>query len=377
MTESLVERIILEKQLSGAFAAKGVSFVHNGVQQFQTAKKEVILCTGAFESPQLLEISGIGHPIILHNHNVEVLLDNPYIGENLQDRPMTGILFEVIDDLATIDMVRDPQVVKRVQEAYQSSRQGPLTSSFHTIASLPIVEFLSKEGRLELQSLLDRYIGLRSPSTELSIEKQHALLRSVLESSSESSAIIDMGASQMHFDQALQKDIYAITEQENYMSFLVALAQPFSRGSVHVRSKSISDPPDIDPCYLPEPLDLEILARYMKYIPTIAATEPLAFLIKNGGRHLPDSTNLETLDSAKEYCKRNIITNNHPCGTCAVLPIDQGGLVDARLKVRDVDGLRVIDASIFPMIPRGNIQSSVYAVAERAADLIKEDWGIA
>lgn len=376
LSECMVENVVFKKRSAGALAAKGVSFVHDGVQQVQSAHKEVLLCAGAFQSPQLLELSGVGHPKILHPHGIEVLLDNGHVGENLQDHPMTGMSVEVTDGLPTIDMIRDPHVVQGAQEAYQSSRQGPLTSSFHSIASLPVVEFLSGEGRSELIRLLDTNIGSRSPSVQPSIDKQHAILRSVLESPSESSVIIGMGASQMHFDRILQKDIYAITEPENYMSFLVALAQPFSRGSVHIKSSSISDPPDINPCYLSEPLDLEILARHMRYIPTIAATKPLASLIKKGGRHLPDGINLETLDSAKEHCKRNIITNNHPCGTCAMLPLHQGGVVDSRLRVYGVDGLRVVDASIFPMIPRGNIQSSVYAVAERAADLIKEDWGI-
>lgn len=372
----MVEKVIFEKRSDGTVAAKGISFVHNGAQSVQTAKKEVILCAGAIQSPQLLEVSGIGNSALLQSYNIEVVLDNPHVGENLQDHPMTGISFEVIDGLPTIDMIRDPQVIQGAMEAYQASRQGPLTSGFHSVASLPVVEFLSEEGRSELSRLLDTNIKSTSPSAEPSVSKQHTILRSVLESPSESSVIIGMGASQMHFDKSLQKDIYAITEPENYVSFLVALAQPFSRGSVHIKSASISDPPDIDPRYLSHPLDLEILARHVKYIPTIAATEPLASLIKDGGRRLPDGIDLDSLDSAKEYCKRNIITNNHPCGTCAMLPLEQGGVTDSRLRVYWVEGLRVVDASIFPMIPRGNIQSSVYAVAERAADLIKEDWGI-
>ncbi|KAI4129720.1 MAG: hypothetical protein LQ338_002104 [Usnochroma carphineum] len=376
LSESMVEKVIFEKRSDGTVAAKGISFVHNGAQSVQTAKKEVILCAGAIQSPQLLEVSGIGNSALLQSYNIEVVLDNPHVGENLQDHPMTGISFEVIDGLPTIDMIRDPQVIQGAMEAYQASRQGPLTSGFHSVASLPVVEFLSEEGRSELSRLLDTNIKSTSPSAEPSVSKQHTILRSVLESPSESSVIIGMGASQMHFDKSLQKDIYAITEPENYVSFLVALAQPFSRGSVHIKSASISDPPDIDPRYLSHPLDLEILARHVKYIPTIAATEPLASLIKDGGRRLPDGIDLDSLDSAKEYCKRNIITNNHPCGTCAMLPLEQGGVTDSRLRVYWVEGLRVVDASIFPMIPRGNIQSSVYAVAERAADLIKEDWGI-
>ena len=158
------------------------------------------------------------------------------------------------------------------------------------------------------------------------------------------------------------------------MSFLISLAHPFSRGTVHVSSSSPRDPPVIDPRYLSHPLDVEILARHVRYIPTIASTQPLASYVKLNGHRLPRNSNIDTLDAVKNHCRRNFITNNHPCGTCAMMPWNMGGVVDERLKVYGVKALRVVDASIFPMIPRGNIQSSVYAVAERAADLIKEDW---
>ena len=374
LTDTIVEKILLEKSDTDGFIARGVNIRQDGISQSCMAVREVILCAGAIQSPQLLELSGIGSSKILNSHGVQVMVDNPHVGENLQDHPMTGMSFEVIDGLPTIDMIRDPEVIQGAQEAYQKDRQGPLTAGFHSVASLPVVEFLSKKGQEELSGLLEDHLVKNVPAAEPSISTQYQLLRSILESPSESSIIIGMGACQMHFDQALQKDIYAIKEPENYISFLVALAQPFSRGSVHITSPSVSDAPSIDPRYLSHPLDIEILARHMMYIPTIAKTEPLASLIKNGGQLLPKNIDLQSLDSAKEHCKRHIITNNHPCGTCAMMPLENGGVVDSRLKVHGVKGLRVVDASIFPMIPRGNIQSSVYAVAEKAADLIMEDW---
>ena len=374
LTETLVEKILLEESPTDGILAKGVRFQHNGTAQTCTAKREVILCAGAIQSPQLLELSGLGSSDILKAHGIQVIVDNPHVGENFQDHPMTGMSFEVIDGLPTIDMIREPAVIQGAQEAYQTSRQGPLTAGFHSVASLPVVEFLTERGQNELAGLLEEHIAANLSAAEPSIATQYQILRSILESPSESSIIIGMGASQMHFDQALQRDIYAITEPENYVSFLVALAQPFSRGSIHIKSPSILDPPSIDPRYLSHPLDIEILARHMMYIPTIANTEPLASLVKRDGRSLPHGVDLGSLNNAKEHCKRHIITNNHPCGTCAMMPLENGGVVDNRLRVHGVKGLRVCDASVFPMIPRGNIQSSVYAVAEKAADLILEDW---
>lgn len=375
LTESKVEKIILEKLNGTDLTATGVQFIRHDVREVRSARKEVILCAGVFQSPQLLELSGVGSPELLKLHGIDVLVENSSVGENLQDHAMTGVSLEVVDGLPTVDMIRDPQVIQAAMQAYQTARAGPLTSTFHSMAIMPVVDFLSDEGRLELTSLLDTHLPASSKSEgPPSQSSQHALIRSTLEAPNEGSAIIGMGACQFHFEKSLQKDIFAITDAANYMTFLVALSRPFSRGSVHVGSASALDPPVIDPRYLSHPLDVEILSRHMQYIPTIARTQPLVSLVKDGGCSIPGKFDVSTLDSAKEHCKRNLITNNHPCGTCPMLPHESGGVVNDRLRVYGVKGLRVVDASVFPMIPGGNIQSSVYAVAERAADLIREDW---
>ena len=375
LTESMVEKVILEKSESAAVTATGVQFLQNGSRYVRKARNEVILSAGVFQSPQILELSGIGPPKLLQSLGIDAIVENSNVGENLQDHPLTGMCCEVVDGLLTTDMIRDPQVLQVVTETYQSSRQGPLTSTFHSIASLPVVEFLSVNGQSELTHLLNTHLPTSStPEDPSSQTTQHAIIRSILETPNEGSVIIGMGASQLHFNKNLQSEIYAITDPKNYISFLVALAHPFSRGSVHIASASASSPPTIDPRYLSHPLDVELLARHLRFVPTIAATQPLASLVKDGGQRLPADMDISTLDAAKEHCKRNLVTNNHPCGTCAMMPLSKGGVVDERLRVHGVRGLRVVDASVFPMIPRGNIQSSVYAVAERAADLIKEDW---
>ena len=375
LTDAYVEKIILEKSES-AVMATGVQFTYNGRSEVRKARNEVLLCAGVFQSPQILELSGIGSPKLLQSHGIDVKVENPNVGENLQDHPMSGMCFEVVDGLPTIDMIRDPSVIQGAMEAYQSARAGPLTSAFHSLGSLPVVEFLSGNGKEELTQLLDTHTPIHSSSQPDSQKAQYTILRSILESPSHGSVVIGMGASQLHFPASLQKDIYAITDPANYACFLISLAHPFSRGTVHINSASPYDMPTIDPRYLSHPLDLEIFARHLRYIPTIAATEPLASLLKEGGKRLPEGMDISTLDAAKDHVRRNLITNNHPCGTCAMLPRETNGVVDDRLKVYGVRHLRVVDASIFPMIPRGNIQSSVYAVAEKAADLIKEDWGL-
>ena len=373
LTDCLVEKILLDESESGVKAI-GVQFSQDGSSKVRKAKLEVLLCAGVFQSPQILELSGIGPPELLRSHGIRVAVDNPNVGENLQDHPVSGICFEVVDGLPTIDMIRDPSVIQSAMDAYSSTRSGPLTSGFHSVASLPVVELLSEEGKAELTELLKTHTQIHSSSRPASQNAQNDILRSILESPTDGSVIIGMGPCQLHFNASCQKEIYAITDPGNYVCFLVALAHPWSRGMVHINSSSPSTPPTIDPRYLSHPLDQEIFARHLRYIPTIAATQPLASLLKDGGKRLPEKTEVSTLETAKEHIRRNLITNNHPCGTCAMLPKEAGGVVDERLRVYGVRNLRVVDASIFPMIPWGNIQSSVYAVAEKAADLIKEDW---
>ncbi|KAJ8102390.1 glucose-methanol-choline oxidoreductase [Lipomyces tetrasporus] len=146
------------------------------------------------------------------------------------------------------------------------------------------------------------------------------------------------------------------------MCFLVSLANPLSRGTVHITSGSVQNLPAVDQ-YLSHPVDIEILARHVQWVPTLVGTKPLADYVKPNGAVLPKGT---------DHVKRNTVTFNHPCGTGAMMSFDLGGVVDDRLRVNSVNSLRVVDASVFPMIPKGFIQSSVYAVAEKAADLIKE-----
>lgn len=169
------------------------------------------------------------------------------------------------------------------------------------------------------------------------------------------------------------KDLLAPTNPKNYITIMVANNHPFSRGSCHIRSASPDGKPSLDPKYLSHPLDLEILARQTQYIETIVKTEPLASLLKPVGR-LPEGKEATTLEAAKEIVKERLLSTFHPVGTCAMMPKELGGVVDSRLKVHGIKNLRVVDASIFPMETLGNIQATVYAVAEKAADLIKEDW---
>ena len=148
----------------------------------------------------------------------------------------------------------------------------------------------------------------------------------------------------------------------------------FSRGSVHIHSSNASIYPLVNPNFFSHPADAYMFARMVLQVQNvIAQTPPLSdYLVGNGTMLQPPYTNL-TEKNAEDVIRRQAQTVSHPSGTCAMLPREHGGVVDERFRVYGVNRLRVVDASVFPLVPRGNLQTCVYAVAERAADFVKED----
>ncbi|PNP45047.1 hypothetical protein TGAMA5MH_03096 [Trichoderma gamsii] len=139
--------------------------------------------------------------------------------------------------------------------------------------------------------------------------------------------------------------------------------------------------PAIDPKYLNHPVDFELMVQGVLFMQKIYETKPLADYCQDlddgSGKKIQDTYNIPgRIDqkAAEKLVREGTIPSWHPVGTCAMLPRQNGGVVDPRLKVYGVDNLRVVDASIMPTLVRGNITSAVYAIAEKAADLIKADY---
>lgn len=374
ITHACVHKLRIEHGQHDVPQVKGVEFTQNGQLQTALAKKEVILCAGAFGSPQILELSGIGQPEVCQAQGVANVVDLPGVGENLQDHLMCAISHEVRDGVPTYDSMRDPAFVQAAVEQYQASRTGPMaTPASYQFCSMPINSFSPEEG---LEALVDGYLRSDPDPPSKAQALQYDFVRKMIFDPEEATATYYLMSVQMHYDQSGMKDHYALTDPGNYLSIGPGLAHPFSRGSVHIQSADAQAPPKINANYLSHPLDLEIMARHMMQVERLFETSPLSNLILPGGRSLPGNYNALTLEAAKELVKHASISNYHPCGSCAMMPRELDGVVDARLRVHGVRGLRVVDASVFPMEPRGNIVTSVYAVAEKAADMIKEDLGL-
>ncbi|QSZ30689.1 hypothetical protein DSL72_000247 [Monilinia vaccinii-corymbosi] len=361
ITSAHVEKIVFrDDSVAGEAVASGVQFLHHGKPTLVHARKEVILSSGVFGSPQILELSGIGSAKLLQLHGIKIVYDNPYIGENLQDHMMCGSSFEVKDDVKTMDVVRDPGCTLAHGPSY-SFAYVPLN------AHEPLDHSTTQ--------LLDKHIN-NSPGLFPSAKLQYSFIKDMIESSAEATATHFLARRQLHLEKDDPREIFAHTDPANDISLLAMLSHPLSRGHVHIKSSLPVDKPAVDFKYLSHPLEAEIYGRHMMFHDKLAHTEPLASIIKPHGKILPPGKDSRTLENAIELIRSSAATNYHPCGTCAMMRQDLGGVVNSRFVVYGTRNVRVVDASIIPIVPRGNILSSIYALAEKAADLIKEDYGL-
>ena len=379
LTGLSVDKILTKQHLSKLYAT-GVQFQRNGDIVTVKARKEVILAAGCFQSPKILETSGIGAAELLRSHKIDIKIDNPYVGENLQDHLVCGIGFEAEDRVTTLDdlLRQDPKAIEAAMAEYLHNKTGPLTSiGLASYAYLPVIEFLSKDGQSMLSKLLDSCAARNTESANPAADLYHNIAKSILESKDEASGgFLAVAAQTVPPADPDFKDSPLGPVPGKFITLGAMLSQPLSRGSVHIMSSNPNDKPMIDPRFLTHPLDIEVLARHMQYLEVIAETDPFRKLLKEGGRRSDPRSYLENLEAAKEYVRKSGISMWHPTSTCSMLPRDKGGVVDEKLVVYGSSNLRVVDASIIPLIPRANVQSTVYAVAERAADLIKAEHGL-
>ena len=377
LTNTQVSKVVLEGQDPSVFATR-VEWTDKGIIKSVFVAYEIVLCAGTVQSPQVLELSGIGDAALLRSLGIKSAINNPNVGENLQDHALASISFEVKENTPTAEAMKEPGVMNTLIEQYNKSRSGPLTSSAICNAYMPLPEYLTASGneekRIELRRLIETYTTSNSQDPP-SLKAQYELLRSIIEDEKDSTVQYHLCAFQLNPHVGPGPSAWlGMKEDGCYVTVPANLSHPLSRGSIHITSNDVKQSPRIDPKYLSNPLDLEILARHVQYSETIVKTPPLGDFVKADGRRVPAGSKLDSLEDVKHLVKETLVSTYHLAGTCAMMPRQLGGVVNERLVVHGTKNLRVVDASIFPLVPRGNIQTSVYAVAEKAADLIKEDW---
>ena len=169
---------------------------------------------------------------------------------------------------------------------------------------------------------------------------------------------------------------------ESYFSLTAQTLVALSRGNITLKSTSAYDDPNINPNYYADATDRSIAIKAFKDLRRLLAHPALSVFtigpnngeVCPGHDHVPDDADDDTIF---EYIKANTIPNWHASGTCQMLPEENGGVVNSRLQVYGVEALRVIDVSIIPVLPDVNVAGPVYMIAEKGADIIKEDWGVA
>ncbi|KAJ0422927.1 glucose-methanol-choline oxidoreductase [Aspergillus carlsbadensis] len=369
ITEALVRRISFDGAESSSVVATGVEVIVGGETRTFQARKEVILCAGAFGSPKILELSGIGNADLLRQFDIPVTVHNPNVGENLQDHLMTGVSFEAVDGVVTVDPLlrQEPEAIAAAMQQYTDHRKGPMTiGGVQSCAFMPILDFHASND--QRTSTMQEYIANLLPNPD---ERSKAIMDIFIQPNEPTCMMFMFLAQADLHDDAGDSFVGSSLQHGNFISLGLETSLPFSRGTVHISSADPAAKQAIDPRYFSHPLDIEIMARNLLDVERLHNVAPLSNFIKpNGRRNHPDAF-LSDLESAKKYLRDTAKTAYHFCGTAAMLPKEKGGVVDERLRVYGTANLRVCDASIFPLIPAANIMSSVYAVAERGSDIIR------
>ncbi|PMR72538.1 GMC family oxidoreductase [Billgrantia endophytica] len=318
---TLVTRAHCRNLLLEGKRVKGVTFIRQGQEQTAIANHEVILSSGAIGSPQLLQCSGIGDPEHLRSVGVECLHALPGVGENLQDHLQVRLVYKTRCRTLN-DEIRHPLRRWAVGAQYLLTRTGPLT-----LAASQVCVFTRSRPELE------------RPDIQFHMQPLSA----------------DKPAEGVHPFSAFTSSVCQL--------------RPHSRGSVKIISPDVFIYPSIQPNYLSAEEDRRVVVDAIKVAREIAGAQPLSEVISEeyvpGGTYRTDE---ELLEAARQFSQ----TIYHPAGTCK-MGNDPMAVVDERLRVHGLEGVRVVDASIMPTIVSGNTNAPTIMIAEKAADLIRED----
>ena len=317
ITHAHVEGIALEGKRATAVRARV-----NGEPRTLKAGREVLLAAGAIGSPQILELSGIGQPSVLNAAGVTVRHDLPGVGENLQDHYQVRFLYEMTLKKSLNDVWNSPWLKLMTGLEYATRRRGILT-----IGAGVVGIFAKTRPELEEPDIQFHFMPL---SAERPGQGMHTFS--------------------------------GITSS-------ICVLRPDSRGHLHIKSSNPADQPAIVANYLAEESDRRMTLDGMKLARRISEQPAFKKYFKREYFPGPDVTSDEDMLAV---AKEKGATVFHPCGTCK-MGSDPGAVVDQRLRVHGISGLRVIDASIMPNMISGNTNAPTIMIAEKASDMIRED----
>jgi len=316
--------------------ARGLRYLRGGEQRIARARCEVILAAGAINSPQLLQLSGIGPGELLREMGIAVLRDSPQVGRRLQDHLGVDNLYRC--RVPTLNQQLRPWWGKlRVGLQYLLRRSGPLSLSVNQGGGFVRTRPAAADGADERLAGPDQQLYFSPLSYTRAPPGKRPLM-----------------------------------QPDPFPGFLLGSnpCRPSSRGHLQIRSPDPLDAPQIHPNYLATAEDRQAMLDGLRLTRRIAAAPAFAAVIE---RELLPGPQLESDAALADYVRDQAWTVFHPCGSCGMGSDAATSVLDPRLRVHGVDGLRVVDASAFPNITSANTNAPVIMLAERAAGLILED----
>lgn len=311
-----VTRVVIE-----GGRARGVEWLEQGERKQARADAEVLLAAGALQSPHLLQLSGVGPAALLARHGVAVHADSPEVGANLQDHYQARVIVKLKKRMSLNDQVRNPFALAAMGWQWLSSQRGPLTVGAGQVGGMVCSEY-AKDGRPDI-------------------------LFNVMPLS------VDKPGDPLH----------------RFSGFSASAAQcrPLSRGTVHLASADPLQRPRIVSNYLTDPHDARVLVAGLKQLREIYRQPSFRDLV-TGEEYLPGS-DLRTDAQLEAFARTKGGTVFHPTSTCR-MGGDDRSVVDAQLRVRGVERLRVIDASVMPAMVSTNTNAAAIMIGEKGADLV-------
>ena len=316
-TGALATRVVLDGR-----RATGVTFVRDGKLETEYATREVVLCGGAINSPQLLQVSGIGPQALLKEHGIEVVKDLPGVGSDLQDHYQIRSVYECTRPLTVNDEVRSPLRKLVAALRWAMFRTGPLA-----IGAGHVGLFARTRPELATPDIQFHFIRFSA----------------------------DGPGGKLH----------------DFSGFTVSVCQlrPESRGFIRVRSADVREAPSIQPNYLDTRLDRDTMLAGMRLARKIAEIPAMKSYVR---REVLPGPEVESDEAMLEYIRNYGTTIFHPTSTCRMGP-DDASVVDERLRVRGIQSLRIADASVMPTVVSGNTNATCIMIGEKAADMLLED----
>ena len=257
-TEALVSKVLLDTTQAKPRAC-GVEVIHGGRKYIIQSKKEVILSAGVTRSSQLLELSGIGNPVVLKTAGVKTIIPNDFVGENLQDHIATGVVHEIADGEFSMDELQDPDLLNKAVQRYGSLEGGPISTAFATMGFISYADLAAPD---ELDKLA-RQIEENNRNSDKRFQVQRALQLQALKSKASGTYQLLHLPCNMNFDRGDDQRAFLSPHPSGnrHVTLAICLQNPFSRGSSHILSADPEQHPAIDPAYLEDPADVKLLIK--------------------------------------------------------------------------------------------------------------------